>query len=85
MKQYIKMIIYVVHKQSGIPGFEGLFNMQINVKNPINVIYYINKTKGQKILSTQQMYKIILQIQFLFMTENTQKKKATKNRRNSSA
>lgn len=34
MKQYIKMIIYVVHKQvEFIPGFEGLFNMQSNAKN----------------------------------------------------
>ena len=28
------MIIYVVHKQvEFIPGFESLFNIQINVKN----------------------------------------------------
>jgi hypothetical protein len=40
---YIKMIIH--HASEGfIPGMQGLYNIQ----KSINVIYYINKLKGEK-------------------------------------
>jgi hypothetical protein len=63
IQEHIKMITH--HKQVGcIPGMQGLFN----IWKSINIIYYINKTKGKKpMIISLNAEKAFDKVQYLFI------------------